>query len=68
MQWKITRVMEVTDLGDNGRAVPHVRLEFTVGPHGPFSITLPKTGYTAAGANAKIQQFVTELNATQGLQ
>ena len=67
MHTKITRVVETSSVGDNGRAVPVIHVEFTVGSNGPFSVELPKAQFTAAAANAKIQEFASHLSGLQGI-
>lgn len=67
MQIQITRVLETTDFGDKGQSVPSVRVEFKVGEHGPFSINLPKSQFTAIAANAKIQEYAQHVMGLQGV-
>lgn len=66
MQANITRIVETTDVGDKGQAVASIRIEFKVGEHGPFSVVLPKAGFTAAAANLKIAEFVSHIVSLQG--
>lgn len=68
MQPKITRVLQTTASDDQGRPVAIIHIDFMVGAHGPFSVQLPKSQFTAAAANQKIQEFVQHLSGLQGLQ
>jgi hypothetical protein len=67
MQPTITRVIEINDVGDRGQTIASIRIEFKVGDHGPFSITFPKSGFSAAVANSKIAEFVSQLGALGGV-
>lgn len=67
MPVKITQVTETSDVGDNGRLIPSVRITFTVGQNGPFTVTLAKQGFTAQTANEKIREFVSHLTGLQGI-
>lgn len=62
----ITRIVEVQDIGDRGQLVPSVRIEFKIGPHGPFTVLLPRIGFTSALANQKIQEFASHITSIQG--
>jgi len=67
MQPTITRVIETTDVDDRGRPIQAVRIEFKLGEHGPFSVTLPKGNFTSAAANQKIQEFAANVQGLQGV-
>lgn len=67
MPIKITRVTETQELTDLGKTVASVRIEFNIGAHGPFSISLPKAGFTSTTANAKIQEYAQHVQQLQGL-
>ena len=67
MQPTITRVIETTDVDDRGRPIQAVRVEFKLGEHGPFSVTLAKNVFTAAAANQKIQEFAASVQGLQGI-
>lgn len=67
MNPEITRVIESTDVGDTGKTFQSIRVEFKVGTHGPFTVTVPKADFTAAAVNALIQKFVSQLGALQGV-
>lgn len=59
----ITRVSEIADTGDRGQIIPSIRVEFKIGDHGPFTVVLPKAGFTGAAAMAKMQEFAAQLAA-----
>lgn len=67
MPVKITQVIETSDVGDNGRLIPSVRITFMVGQNGPFTVTLAKQGFTSQAANEKIREFVSHLTSLQGI-
>lgn len=67
METKILRVVETSDVSDQGRAVPSLRIEFNIGSHGPFTVVLPKKDFTAQAANQKINEFKSHLTQLQGL-
>jgi len=67
MQPKITQVIETTIPDDKGSAIQAVRVVFTVGAHGPFTVTIPKNQFSSVTVNQKIQEFVTQLSALQGI-
>ncbi len=66
MPIKITKVSEETGIDANGRAISNVRVEFTVGPHGPFIERFAKSEFTSAAANQRIQAFATTLAGLNG--
>jgi hypothetical protein len=67
MPIKITRVLEVADFGDKGQTIPSVRVEFNVGPHGPFSVTIAKKDFNATVANQKVNEFAQHVQQLQGV-
>lgn len=67
MPIKITRVIEVQEVSDQGKTIPSVRVEFTVGPHGPFSIQIAKKDFTSALANQKLNEYAAHIQQLQGV-
>lgn len=67
METKITQVQETTAVDDKGQPLPSVRVTFTVGPYGPFSVMLPKSQFSAMAANLKIAEFAQHIKGLQGL-
>lgn len=67
MNPQITRVVETQETGDQGKTIASIRIEFKIGAHGPFTITLPKAGFTAAAANQHIAEFASHLRALNGI-
>ncbi|MGC9969432.1 MAG: hypothetical protein ABSE56_02460 [Bryobacteraceae bacterium] len=54
---KITRISEVTAIGADRTPQTMLRVEFTVGTHGPFSEMFPKAGFSPEAARAKLEEF-----------
>jgi hypothetical protein len=67
MQPTITRVIETQDLSDQGKSIQSVRVEFKVGDHGPFSVSVPKAGFSSAAVNQKVSEFVSHLSGLTGI-
>jgi len=67
MAVKITNVAEVSDVTDQGRTIPAIRVQFTVGAHGPFSIQILKKDFSSTLANQKIQEFAQHIQQLQGV-
>jgi hypothetical protein len=59
----ITQVVsqESSKLGEQGRLEPTIRTTFRVRSQGPFSIELPKAGWTADAADKAIQEYASHL-------
>lgn len=45
----------------DGKIRKEVRVEFYIGSHGPFSERFPKEGFTAAGVDARLEEFALEI-------
>lgn len=45
----------------DGKPRKEVRVVFYVGEHGPFSERFPKEGFTAAGVDARLEEFAREI-------
>jgi len=54
---KVTGVAEVVTLTPQGTVLPQVRVTFTVGAHGPFTVTLPRDGFTAAAVRTEMEKL-----------
>jgi hypothetical protein len=67
METKITRVAEQIGLGDSGQSIPVVRVEFTIGAHGPFSVIVPKNKFTQIEANRQVAEYAAHIKGLQGL-
>jgi membrane protein YdbS with pleckstrin-like domain len=46
---------------DNGTTVPIIRVQFTVGPHGPFLQKFDMDGFTAAARDTALNAFATQV-------
>lgn len=57
----VTRVIEDTLVDHSNQFVPAIQLLFKVGDFGPFSIKLPKEGFTAAKAQEAMRGLATEI-------
>ena len=57
----VQKVAETTGFDHTGNAVTQVRIDYTVGNHGPFSEVFPKEGFTAANAKLKLQHMADQL-------
>jgi hypothetical protein len=58
---KVTGVQEVVTLTGQGAVLPQVRVTFTVGAHGPFTITLPRAEFSAAAVRAEMEKLAVPL-------
>lgn len=61
MQPKIVRITESPQFDETGRLRTIVRVEFTVGPHGPFTEVFDKEGFTFEVARARMEHFAAQL-------
>lgn len=63
MQADITQVtnLETAKLGERGVLEATIRTSFKVRGQGPFSIELPKAGWTAEQADKAIQEYASHL-------
>jgi hypothetical protein len=59
----IQRVTQDTTVSATGAVVYLMRVQFMVGDHGPFQITLPADGFTADAARAGMQATADQINA-----
>jgi membrane-bound lytic murein transglycosylase MltF len=59
----IVRTSEETTFDDMGKMVPKVRVEFKVGPDGPFLKYFPRDGFNALNAKLELEAFARELRA-----
>jgi hypothetical protein len=54
---KITRVTEESALAADRTVQTVIRVDFTVGAHGPFTERFPKTAFSPESARAKLDEF-----------
>lgn len=59
----ITQVsnLETSKLGDRGTLEPVIRTSFKVRGQGPYSVELPKAGWTATAAEKAIQEYASQI-------
>lgn len=57
----MTRVIEDSVVDENNRFVPAIQVLFKVGDHGPFSLKLPKEGFTAQKAQEAMNALAMEI-------
>lgn len=48
----------------DGTRDPYIRIEFMVGPHGPFTERFPKDGYNAFVRDEKLNAWAREVRTT----
>jgi hypothetical protein len=58
---KINRITQDAKMNNDGTAVTQIRVDFSVGKHGPFSERFPKETYSAAARDEKLTQFANEV-------
>jgi hypothetical protein len=61
MQPKITRITEAPQFDESGRLRTIVRVEFTVGPHGPFTESFDRETFDFGVVRARLEQFASQL-------
>lgn len=57
----IKKISQTTTADANGRAIPAIAVEYTVGSHGPFTETFPKTEFTAQTVAAKLAEVANHI-------
>jgi hypothetical protein len=58
----ITRVTQTAVATPTGVLGFAYNVQFTVGPHGPFTIQIPESQFTAAEVNKRVNTFAAELS------
>jgi hypothetical protein len=59
---QVTRVVEQPRMLLNGNIERDVRVEFTIGPHGPFTLTLPRAEFTADRVKQEMAKLAAEIS------
>jgi hypothetical protein len=59
----VQKVTENSIVSPAGEVQRNVQVQYSVGPHGPFFITMPAASFTAAAAKTAMQSRVDEINA-----
>ena len=57
----VVRTSEESTFDDVGRLVPKIRVEFKVGPDGPFIKYFPREGFTGTQTKLELEAFAREL-------
>ncbi len=57
MEPRVTRVTESSELARDGRVRPVMRIEYMVGEHGPFMLSMPTDEYTPDAARMRMEEF-----------
>jgi hypothetical protein len=53
---KVTQVKQQNDINQLGKVVPMIIVTYTIGAHGPFTESWPKSEYNPATVKAFLQQ------------
>lgn len=62
---KIQRQFEGTESTNAGVAVPVIRIQFTVGDDGPFTLSFPKDAFVGDVALQKLEAAAREIRAVR---
>jgi hypothetical protein len=60
---KVTKISQENGLDSHGMVKPYFRVDFTVGPHGPFSERFEFDKFDAQSVRSKLQDYVTKIAA-----
>lgn len=60
---KVTRITQFNQVDSLGNPVPAVSVQFVVGTHGPFTLYMQTSDFTADNVNARIQKVADVINA-----
>lgn len=58
---QVTRVLQAPVLLPTGIVDNRVRVDYTVGTHGPFTLSLPAAEFTAARVNTEMEKMAVEI-------
>jgi len=58
---RITRITETIGRLEAGKLTPMLRVEFTVGEHGPFSQEFPRATFNPVVARTALEEFARQL-------
>jgi len=65
--WQVQSQVQTTAKDATGNYVSVVRVFFTVGAQGPFSVDIPVSTYTVQAAQAAISAYAASVSAVEGL-
>jgi hypothetical protein len=57
----IKKITQGTTTDANGKIVPGITVEYTIGAHGPFQETLPKASFDPAAIKAAMQAMAQKI-------
>jgi hypothetical protein len=66
MKPTVVRIVEEFAQGPDGRGQMVIRIDFTVGDHGPFTKRFPKDTYNAAAARRELEDFARDIGMVTG--
>jgi hypothetical protein len=64
---KTKTIVERTGFDAQGKVAPSVEVTFTVGDAGPFTVHIPKSEFTAAEAQRRVQEYASHIQQILGL-
>ena len=64
---RLTRVREEAAVGDNGKVIQHMRIEYMIGDHGPFTELVPKQPNWDMEARRRMEERARELHTLTGM-
>jgi hypothetical protein len=59
--WQITKITEQQALDAAGKVTKLLAVQFTVGPHGPFTELISRADFMAGQLNGRIAQFAAQI-------
>ncbi len=65
-QIKVLSIREEARAGAGGRLEPHIRVDFRVGEHGPFTEYVPKAGFSPDALRQQLDTFAHQVRRLAG--
>ena len=59
---KVTKLSQVQGIGQDGRPMDMIAVQWTIGTHGPFTDTFPKAGFDQVAALQTIKDTALKLS------
>lgn len=66
MKPTVTRVTQTSNIGIDGKVIAQFAVTFTVGSHGPFTLTFPPAEFTPANVRAALDTFAQNVTQIAG--
>ena len=63
MEVNISRIQEISSFTAAGVLTTHMQTTFTIGEHGPFTVLIPKSEYSAVRSTQEIEKIKREVEA-----